>query len=606
MLKNSSSHHNRDNYKKNSFPPLSWAECRSRGWDSLDILLVTGDAYVDHPSFGIAIIYRLLENYDYRVAILSQPRYDSNSDFAQFPTPKIFCGITAGNLDSIVANYSANGKVRDRDSYSPHGNPWRENQRGKQNRLRPDRASIVYTNLAKSTFDCPIVLGGIEASLRRFVHYDYKQEKLRASILTDSKADILVYGMGERPILEIAKKYTQQECPTNINSTCIKLTCNQKDKLYPGNTTNRELLYLPTLNEIQKNPDLFLEAELAIDKHSRRNTRQLVLQKQQAHWVLQYPSAKPLKEKELDSIYSLPFTRKTHKSQPRVPAFAMIKDSVTIVRGCSGNCSFCAITRHQGAQITSRSINSIISECKQLAASDSFTGTISDLGGPTANLYGVRCKIGTCNKKDCLYPKLCPNLEIDEEKFLELLKKVSGLAKVKHLFISSGLRMALLLQTPKLHEKIITSHTPGILKIAPEHTNREVLALMHKEEHELLIKFIAKSQEIAKRHGQKINISPYIITSHPGSETRHTKSLAADLKKLGLQVYAFQDFTPTPGTLSTAMYVAEKSAIDKKKIFVAKNNSKRTAQRKIIERELLQQSKVKTRQTGNHNYPRKK
>ena len=576
-----------------TLPPLSWDECKQRGWKSIDILLVTGDAYVDHPSFGIALIHRLLESHGYKVAILSQPRFDSAADFKQYPTPRLFCGVSAGNLDSIVANYSSNGKVRTKDSYSPHGNPWRSKEHSKKERLRPDRASLIYTSLAKAAYkNCPIILGGLEASLRRFVHYDYKQEKLRASLLTDAKADILIYGMGERAIIEIASRCEQQISLDNIHGTCRRLTNQEFEDYYPSITENsgadNQLLLLPSWADIQDNKINFLDAETAVDQHGRGDSQQVILQQQQSHWVLQHPAAKPLHPKELDQLYDLPFTRTSHVSQPNIPALAMIQDSVTIVRGCSGNCSFCAITRHQGAQVISRSNASILKECKNISEHNSFHGTISDLGGPTANLFGTRCKIGSCKKRDCLFPKLCPNLEIDEDIFLTLLTEVSKLKKVKHLFISSGLRMGLLLQTPRLMERIITKHTPGALKIAPEHTDDEVLKLMHKEDHELLIRFINRCKEIAHKSKKPVYLSPYIITSHPGSTIHHAGCLARDLKNLGLEVKAFQDFTPTPGTLSTAMYVTECDAETKKKIFVPKNSTARKAQRNIIEKEFLQ------------------
>lgn len=581
-----------------TLPPLSWEECRQRGWNHLDILLVTGDAYVDHPSFGVALICRLLESQGYKVAILSQPRYDSAADFQQYPTPLLFCGISAGNLDSIVANYSSNGKVRTKDSYSSNGNPWRGSEQSKKERLRPDRASLLYTSLAKSAYSgCPIVLGGIEASLRRFVHYDYKQEKLRASILTDAKADILVFGMGERAITEIAQRCIEKKSLNNIAGTCQRLTTKEVELLYPNifqsKTIGHQPLILPSWQEIQKAHILFLEAELAIDKHARADSRQIILQQQQSHWVLQNPSAKPLRVDELDQLYTLPYTRTTHKSQPNIPALEMIKDSVTIVRGCSGNCSFCAITRHQGAEVISRSHESIVNECLGISQQNNFHGTISDLGGPTANLYGTRCKIGSCQKRDCLFPKLCANLEIDEECFIHLLDEVSKIKNIAHVFISSGLRMELLLQTPRLMEKIILQHTPGALKIAPEHTDNEVLKLMHKEDHQLLVRFMKKCQEIAKKSKKPVYLSPYIITAHPGSTVKHAQCLAQDLKKLNLEVRAFQDFTPTPGTISTAMYFSECDAETKKKIFVPKNSSARKAQRSIIEKELLSQQGYK-------------
>jgi uncharacterized radical SAM protein YgiQ len=567
--------------------PISWEECKVRGWSDLDILLVTGDAYIDHPSFGIALIGRLLESHGYKTAILVQPRFDSAVDFKSFPAPKLFCGITAGNLDSIVANYTGNGKVREKDAYSPNGNPYRGKSQEKKERRRPDRASIIFTSLAKSAFPgTPIVLGGVEASLRRFVHYDYKQDKLRASFLTDAKADLLVYGMGEKAILEAAKRCEEKKDLEGIAGTCTRLTEKQLQTVF-GDTTpksSKEQLVLPSHQEILANSKAFLDAEIEIDRHTRAYSPRLILQKQQTHWVVQYPQPPALTTEELDQLYALPFTRLPHPKKQEIPAHRMIADSVTIVRGCAGNCSFCAITRHQGPAITSRSEKSIVQECKSLAAMDEFKGTISDLGGPTANLFGTSCKIGSCKKRDCLFPKLCPNLEIDENSFLSLLEKVESIDKVAHLFISSGLRMELLLQTPTLLKKIIERHTPGSLKIAPEHTDPEILELMHKEPHDLLKKFVAKCNTIAKKLGKKrVELTPYVITSHPGSTPAHAERLAKDMKCLGLQPRKFQDFTPTPGTLSTAMYVAGLRPDNKKKLHVPKNTSERIRERKILE-----------------------
>lgn len=567
--------------------PISWEECRLRGWTWYDILLVTGDAYIDHPSFGVALIGRLLESHGYRVAILPQPHFDSAIDFKSFPAPRLFCGITAGNLDSIVANYTGNGKLRETDAYSPNGNPWRSSKKDKKNRRRPDRASIIYTSLAKSAFPkTPIVLGGIEASLRRFVHYDYKQDKLRGSFLTDAKADLLVYGMGEKAIVQIAHRCEDSLEFSGINGTCHPLTQNQfRDQFGTTEPQNsRELLILPSFNAILRDTRNFLEAEIDIDRHCRASSPRLVAQKQQAHWIIQYPPSKPLTSEELDQIYSLPFTRKPHPSHNDIPAYRMIKDSVTIVRGCSGNCSFCAITRHQGPTITSRTVQSIVKECRQLAQDKSFSGTITDLGGPTANLFGTSCTIGGCKKRDCLFPKLCPNLEPDEDTYLQLLNEVSSIDKVSHLFISSGLRMELLLKTPRLLRKILQSHTPGALKIAPEHTDSEILELMHKEPHSLLKDFVAQCREIGRDLGRKkVGLTPYIISSHPGSTPRHAEKLAKDMQKLGLQVRKFQDFTPTPGTLSTAMYVSGLRPDNKKPLHVSRNTSQRRQERKILE-----------------------
>ena len=583
----------------NSTPslPVSWKECKARGWKHIDVLLVTGDAYIDHPSFGTALIGRLLERHGYQVAILPQPRFNDVVDFKSFPPPKLFCGITAGNLDSIVANYTGNGKVRRSDAYSPDGNPWRGSSKEKKERRRPDRASLIYTSLARSAYGkIPLVIGGIEGSLRRFVHFDYKQNKLRASFLTDAKADLLVYGMGEKAVLEIAKR-CKKGLPLNaIPGTCIRATDNELHVFFEEHELEqpRKFLKLPSYEKIFKDKRLFLEAELETDKHLRADSPRIVLQRQQSHWVIQYPQAKPLQPEELDELYSLPYTREPVPPDQRIPAHQMIKDSVTIVRGCSGNCSFCSITRHQGPAIVSRSRKSIVQECKHLAQNPDFSGTISDLGGPTANLYGTSCAIGTCKKKDCLYPKMCTNLRIDEDLFLQLLADVANIEKVKHLFISSGLRMELLLKAPKLMERIITSHTPGSIKIAPEHSDPETLRLMHKEPHNLLEEFVKKCRQIGKKHNKRnVELTPYVISSHPGCSPQCNLRLVKDMKKLGLSIRKFQDFTPTPGSISTAMYVSEIDPETKKAITVFKGQAERLKARRIIEQEFHKHNSIK-------------
>ncbi|MFH0781467.1 MAG: YgiQ family radical SAM protein [Pseudomonadota bacterium] len=571
----------------NFFPlPTSWPECTARGWTDIDILLVTGDGYVDHPSYGVALVGRLLLSHGYRVAILAQPRFDTAADFASFPMPLLFCGITAGNLDSIVANYSGNGKVRDSDAYSPGGNPWRGGSKSKTERRRPDRACLIYTSLARSVFQgIPFVLGGVEASLRRFVHYDYKQEGLRSSFLTDAKADLLVYGMGEKAILEIAAGCQSKAQLTQIAGTCQRLTDRELSIFFPDFTgkNSNKFLVLSSWDEINVKKDRFLDTEIELDRHARSCSPRIILQRQQTHWVVQHPAATPLTPAELDTLYSLPFTRRPHPLDQEIPAYRMIRDSVTIVRGCSGNCSFCAITRHQGPAIISRSKQSILAECLHIAQMEDFGGTITDLGGPTANLYGTSCAIGSCKKRDCLYPKLCPNLRIDEELFLSLLKEVSRLEGVKHLFISSGLRMELLLRTPRLLETILRSHTPGALKIAPEHSDTTLLSLMHKEPHSLLQNFIKKCREIRKKIGKKIELTPYIIISHPGSTPQLVERLVQDLLKLDLKAKKFQDFTPTPGTLSTAMYVTGLRPDTKQAITVSRCHRDRQKERRILE-----------------------
>jgi uncharacterized radical SAM protein YgiQ len=574
-------------------------ECRSRGWDAVDIVLVTGDGYIDHPSFGVALIGRLLESKGYRVAVLAQPHHDSARDFFRFGKPRLFFGITAGNLDSIVANYTGNGKVRDFDAYSQAGNPWRSGEQSRANRLRPDRATILYANLARSAYnDVPVILGGVEASLRRFVHYDYKQAGLRGSVLTDAKADLLIYGMGERAVSAAAALLDQGRPLTDLEGSCERLTerqfADRRDALPP-----ESLIQLPSWRDIQADKALFLQAELLIDKHARSNSASILVQQQQSGWVMQHPAPPILSGDELDRLYSLPFKRTPHPLAGDIPAYRMIRHSVTIVRGCSGNCAFCAITRHQGPMVSSRGSASVLREVRQITTMEDFAGTISDLGGPTANLYGSSCRIGGCKKHECLYPKVCEHLQVDEEKMIALLEKVSSLERVKHVFVSSGLRMELLLKTPKLLKKLIASHTPGSLKIAPEHSEDELLDLMHKESHAILRHFVKECRSIGKTQKKEVQLTPYVITGHPGSTEDSARQLVDKFKKLGLSVRRPQDFTATPGTLSTAMLVSGLNK-DGKKIVIP------TASQKMRQRALLEEAFFKRDITTKKKRPRKK
>lgn len=583
--------------------PATMQECRTRGWDSVDIVLVTGDAYVDHPSFGVAIIGRLLESHGYRVAILSQPDHNGPADFQRFGRPRLFFGITAGNLDSIVANYSGSGKVRDHDAYSADGNPWRPGEQSRANRRRPDRATILYANLARAAYkNVPVILGGIEASLRRFVHFDFKQNRLRGSVLTDSKADLLVYGMGERAILAVAQRCLEGGDLANIEGCCERLSDQQFvewQKTWHGG----KVTYLPSRQEIGKEPARFMEAELAIDRHCRHNSPAPLVQRQQSGWVIQHQASSPLSREDLDALYSLPFTRTPHPRAGDIPAYRMIRHSATIVRGCSGNCSFCAITRHQGPVVQSRSQHSIVEEARAISEMEDFTGTITDLGGPTANLFATSCNKGGCQKHDCLYPRVCDYLVVDEDAMLDLLQSVAALDGVKHVFISSGVRMELLLQTPRLLRKLLEHHTPGSLKIAPEHTEQQILTLMHKESHHILEDFVKECQKMAnsnkKEIQRKLHLTPYVIIGHPGSCEKSAHALVAKMQRLGLTVRQFQDFTPTPGTLSTAMLV---SGTDSRGRTVSVPS---TAQKKR-QRQILEQALHKRKSAGKQQRTRKK
>ena len=566
-------------YSGSALLPTNAGEMRARGWDAVDVILVTGDAYVDHPAFGVALIGRLLEAEGFRVAVLSQPRHDSAAAFTEFGPPRLFWGITAGNLDSIVANYSGNAKVRDTDQYSPGGSPYFGEIRAKQERRRPDRATIRYANLARSAYGhVPIILGGLEASLRRFVHYDYQQESLRASVLTDAKADLLIYGMGERAVVEAAQRLAAGHDLRGIAGTCIRLTEAQM-----ADMRGPEQIVLPSLEEIRQDRAAFLAAELLIDKQARSLDQALLVQKQQAMWVVQYPPAAPLVTAELDRLYGLGFTRRPHPAAGDVPAYRMICHSITIVRGCFGNCSFCAISRHQGPVVTSRSVESVLAEAERVAAMADFRGTISDLGGPTANLYGSGCGGSGCKRHDCLADGGCRHLSMDEGRFIDLLDRVSRVSGVKNVFVSSGLRMELLLKTPRLLKKLLIDHTPGAMKIAPEHTVAHVLQLMHKQGPDILPAFLALCRKIAGETGRKFMFTPYFISSHPGCTLADMRELARDVRKMGLAVRQFQDFTPTPGTISTAMYVAGLDREHRRPLFVARKAGERLAQRQVLE-----------------------
>lgn len=570
--------------------PTTREEMLALGWREVDVVLVTGDAYVDHPSFGVALIGRLLESLGLRVAVLSQPHHHDASDFKRFGPPRLFWGITSGQVDSIVSNYTSNARVRDIDVYSPDGNPYFSDAKELSNRRRPDRALIRYSQLARQAYpDVPIVLGGIEASLRRFCHFDYKQERLRGSILTDSKADILVYGMGEKAVAEIAQRIANNQSISGIAGTCEILTNTEANQLINLESSEegfheqlklKSPVILPCYEECLKSPEAFLSFELILEEHSRRMTHGSLMQRQQALWVIQHPPMPVLTHFELDALYSLPFSGRSHAGD--VPALRMIRDSITIVRGCPGGCSFCAITRHQGPRVVSRSHDSVVKEAERLARKKAFNGVISDLGGPTANLYAAYCrKDMRCKRHDCLYPTPCPELKLDEKAFISLLSEVSSLPSIKHCFVSSGLRMELLLKTPDLLRKIVSEHTAGRMKIAPEHTEDEVLRLMHKPSSRLLEDFLMEYKRI-KRDVK--GICAYLISAHPGATLEHANNMAKRLKRLGLAVRQFQDFTPTPATLSTAMYVSGLDRDKKTPIYVPKRRSERMQQRKTLER----------------------
>jgi len=547
------------------FLPMDLREAKMKGWDYLDVILITGDAYVDHPAFGAAVIGRVLENIGLKVGIISQPQ--DQEDYTCLGTPRLFFGITAGNLDSMLSNYTPLKKKRDRDVYSPGGKVG----------LRPDRAIIHYTNKVKKFFKkIPIIIGGIEASLRRFVHYDYWDNKLRRSILFDSKANLLVYGMGEKPIIQVAKDLKNGKSINelqNIRGTCVKI------KSPPKNA-----LYLPSYSDLKSENDKLIDAFLLIHKNSNPYTAKPLVQLQDNLFLLQNLPILPLKSSELDNIYELPYQYKPHpKYKEEIPAFKTVVNSIITHRGCFGDCNFCSLTIHQGKIIQDRSIESVIREIKRISKLDSFHGTISDLGGPSAEMFGLDCKIKKyCTDKSCLLPEICPHLVIDFSKFKLLLNKARKIPGIKHIFISSGFRFDLLLEDKEFLEELLRDHISGQLKIAPEHIIDYItVKMMNKVSSKKFFTFYKQFKEITKMIGKKIFLVPYWMSAHPGTSLEHQIKLAEFLKKNNLYVKQTQTFTPTPMTASTCMYFTGKD-LNKNKIHVPYTFKEKKLQKSLL------------------------
>jgi uncharacterized radical SAM protein YgiQ len=525
--------------------PMSRAEMKVRGWDELDVLIITGDAYIDHPAFGAAVIGRVLEADGWRVGIIAQPDWTKPESLTVMGRPRLFCGITAGNLDSMLSHYTAARRKRKDDAYTPGGAV------GK----RPNLAGMVYTQLAKKAFPGVVtVLGGIEASLRRTAHYDYWQDKLRPSILQDSKADLLVYGMGERAIREIARRMAGQKPLDAIPGTARLLGGKESAEHDFSNCVK-----LPSFEECQAEKKAVLELTRLTEREQNPFTGKPLVQFHGARAVLIEPPAKPLTSVEMDRVYELPYTRLPHPSYKEpVPAFTMIQSSVTVVRGCGGGCTFCGLGLHQGRFLTSRSEDSVVREVKAMTAMTSFSGTITDLGGPTANLYGCAngvceaCKV--CRRASCLYPKICPNLELDAESAIHLMKRVRELAKVKHVFIQSGIRMDVALRNPKYIRELAKHHVSGHLKVAPEHMHPNVLKKMRKPGPETFCEFQKAFEGENRAAGKKQYLVPYFISNFPGSTEGEMKAVEKFVREEEWKLQQVQDFIPLPMTPAAAVY----------------------------------------------------
>ncbi|MCK4957434.1 MAG: YgiQ family radical SAM protein [Candidatus Cloacimonetes bacterium] len=524
------------------FLPTTKKEMQERGWDQLDIILISGDAYIDHASFGVAIIGRHLESVGYRVGIIAQPDWKKNDDFAKLGKPKLFFGVTAGNLDSIVNHYTAQRKLRSEDAFSPDGKIG----------LRPNLPSIVYTQKIKQLFnDVPVILGGVGASTRRLVHYDYYSDKIRNSILFDSKADILVYGMGEHPVMEIAHQLASEKDISELSD--IKGTV-----VITNKPTNN--VFMPEYHKNFSKEEFYQTAKIFEDNYREK----AVYQKYLNRYLKHNPPSEPLTQEEMDSVYALPFERKPHPMYEgkKLAAFEQIKNSVTSHRGCFGGCAFCAIGYHQGKTISSRSQKSVANEIAEITKTPGFHGTISDVGGPSANMYGMYCKEGisqVCKRRSCLFPDICPNLETSHQPNLKLLKYCSNIKNVDHLFIASGIRFDLALNEDKYIKQIAQNYISGLLKLAPEHINITTLKAMNKPSFDKYQEFGKKFGMYSELAGKNQSIVPYMIVGHPGSDLRAAIELAIYLKRNNIRLRQIQEFTPTAMTESTLAYVTGKT-----------------------------------------------
>ena len=565
------------------FLPVTTKEMKEKGWQQADFVLVTGDAYVDHHSFGTAIIGRLLERYGYKVAVLPQPDYKSAEDFQRFGKPRLGFLINSGVVDSMVNNYSVFKHRRKTDEYAPGGKAGN----------RPDRAVIVYANRAKEAYkDVPVIIGGIEASLRRLGHYDYWSDKVRRSILLDSKADLLIYGMGERAVIEIAEALDSGIAARDI--TWVRGTCYRaKDLVIAEGAGEGSLKILPSFDEISADKEAYARSfALQFKNNDSISAVALAEKYTDTVYVIQNPPQPPLEREELDDVYALPFENEWHpmyNEMGGIPAFKEIKFSVVSSRGCFGGCSFCALTYHQGRQVRSRSKESIVAEVKQLAEKKDFKGYIHDVGGPTANFRQPACKkqlkSGVCTHKDCLYPAVCSNMEVDHSDYLNLLRAVRQVKGVKKVFIRSGIRYDYLMADPRCDafiDELCRYHVSGTLKVAPEHISDRVLYYMRKPSAKVFLEFDKKYKQANKRLGKKQYLIPYLISSHPGSTLEDAVEMALFLKEYGFVPDQVQDFYPTPGTLSTCMYYTEIDPLTMQPVYVAKNMEEKRMQRALI------------------------
>ena len=563
---------------KFGFLPVSQNDMNQRGWDELDFLFINGDAYVDHPSFGPAIITRLVEKAGFRVGMIAQPNWRDTTDFKLLGRPRLAVLISAGNMDSMLNKLTAAKKVRSKDAYSPGGEAG----------LRPDRATIVYANRVRECWpDVPVVIGGIEASLRRFSHYDYWSDSVRRSILVDSRADLLIYGMGESQVLQIASKLSAGTPVSEIRDvygTCFMVG---SEESFPSGA-----MEIPSHERVSVDKSDYAAAFKVQYLEQDPIRGHAVTQKHGDRYLVQLPPAMPLDTREMDRIYSLPYMRTWHPSYDEaggVPAIEEVQFSITSHRGCFGACSFCAIGSHQGRIIQQRSHKSIIQEAGLLTRLQGFKGYIHDVGGPTANFRHPACsrqlKEGTCRERQCLFPKPCPQLDTDHSDYLRLLREVRTLPGIKKVFIRSGIRYDYLMagKYQEFLSELCEHHVSGQLKVAPEHVSRPVIETMQKSGKEAFLKFLAAFRRENERLGKEQYLVPYLMCSHPGSSVTDAIELAEFLRDIGYHPEQVQEFIPTPGSLSTAMYYTGLHPLTGQSIFVPKTTEQRQTQRALLQ-----------------------
>lgn len=528
------------------FLPTSLEEMKSRGWDQCDFILITPDAYIDHPSFAMAILGRFLEKHGFKVGILSQPKWQDPQSFLALGEPKLAWGISGGNMDSMVLNYTASKKRRKEDLYSEGGNPFFPGTEASiKNKIRPDRVLTVYANqLRQVSKNKPVIIGGIEASLRRLAHYDYWANKVKRSVLFDTRADILIYGMGELSLLAVLQNLEKEVEPSVLEIPGTAVIRKELNHL-------ENLVELPSFEECSKDKAAFAESfKLFLENHQDKT----IVQKQDTRYLVQFPHPSPAPS-QLDSFYDLPFERQPHPKYKDIPAYRMIRDSVNTHRGCYGNCSFCSITIHQGSKIVSRSEDSILSELKAIVKTPGFKGTVSDLGGPSANMYASFCAQGGCGRPNCLRKgKACPQLRPGLKDYVKLLRKAGKVPGINHVHVSSGLRFDPVLMDEAFLAQILKFHTPGSLKIAPESGSDRVLSMMNKPPVKIFEKFYRLFRNILKKENIHKKLVPYILIGHPGETETELNETRSFLKNHQLSGKQYQTFTPTPMTLASCIY----------------------------------------------------